>query len=417
MLKDTLTGRVRRSARRSPGVVVTGLGATTPLGGDVSSTWSALLAGESGVRELTDDWARPLKVRIAARLHKDCAGELDRIEARRLDRSQQAALVAAREAWADAGVPDVEPERFAVVFGTGIGGVLTTLGQHEVVEARGPGMISPHTIPMIMPNGAAATISLDLGARGGAHAPMSACASGAEAIAVGMALIKSGRADVVVVGGTEATVHPLLISAFTKMGALSKRNDDPESASRPFDTARDGFVMGEGAGALVLERANFARARKARVFATLAGADVTSDAHHMTTPHSAGQLRAMRAALTMADVGRAEITHVNAHATGTRLGDQLEAQSIVAAIGEHPAVAATKSQTGHLIGGSGAVEAIFTILAMRDGLIPATRNLTDQDTGVAIDLVTRNTREARTDAAISNSFGFGGHNVVLVFTK
>jgi 3-oxoacyl-[acyl-carrier-protein] synthase II len=418
MMEDGFAGSPRAlTPRRTPGVVVTGLGATTPLGGDVLSTWTALLAGESGVSALPDEWAASLPARIAGRLRKDCVSALGRLEARRLDRSQQVALVAARQAWQDAGTPDVEPERFAVVFGTGIGGALTMLGQDDVIEARGPGMISPYTIPMIMPNGSAAVISLDLGARGGAHAPMSACASGAEAIAVGAALIRSGRVDVVVAGGAEACLHPLSMAGFSKMGALSRRNDDPEGASRPFDSTRDGFVMAEGAGAVVLERANFARARKATSYAVLAGTDVTSDAHDMTTPHRPGQVRALRAALRMADLAPTDITHVNVHATGTRLGDQIEAQSIQEAIGTHPVVAATKSQTGHLIGGSGAVEAIFTILAMRDGVVPATRNLTEQDTGVPLDLVTGRPRATPVHAALSNSFGFGGHNVVLLFRK
>jgi len=406
-----------RARRRTPGVVVTGLGATTPLGGDVMSTWTSLLAGESGVSTLTGEWAAPLRTRIAGQLREDCLSALGRLEARRLDRSQQVALVAARQAWQDAGPPDVDPERLAVVFGTGIGGALTMLGQNDVIEARGPGMVSPYTIPMIMPNGSAAVVSLDLGARGGAHAPMSACASGAEAIAAGAALIKSGRADVVVAGGTEACLHPLSMAGFIKMGALSRNNCDPAGASRPFDSERDGFVMAEGAGAVILERANFAHARKARSYAVLSGADVTSDAHDMTTPHRPGQVRALRAALRMSDLKPADITHVNAHATGTRLGDEIEAQSVAEAIGTHAAVAATKSQTGHLIGGSGAVEAIFTILAMRDSVIPATRNLDHQDSGVALDIVTGQPRSSTVDAAISNSFGFGGHNVVLVFQK
>lgn len=418
MSEDGFGGRPRGRARRgTPGVVVTGLGATTPLGGDVLSTWTALLAGESGVSALTDDWAAPLGARVAGRLRKDCVGALGRLEARRLDRSQQVALVAARQAWQDAGTPEVDPERFAVVFGTGIGGALTMLGQDDVIEARGPGMVSPYTIPMIMPNGSAAVVSLDLGARGGAHAPMSACASGAEAIAIGAALIRSGRVDVVVAGGAEACLHPLSMAGFIKMGALSRRNDDPEGASRPFDADRDGFVMAEGAGAVVLERANFARARKATRYATLAGADVTSDAHDMTTPHRPGQVRALRAAMEMAGLEPADITHVNAHATGTRLGDTIEAESIAEAIGTHPSVVATKSQTGHLIGGSGAVEAIFTILAMRDGVVPATRNLGRQDSGVELDIVTGQPRPAVVEAAISNSFGFGGHNAVLLFQR
>ena len=398
-------------------VVVTGLGATTPLGGDVPSTWSALLAGESGAAALTAEWAQRLPVRIGAPLRKECAGALGRLEARRLDRSQQIALLAAREAWHDAGSPQVEPQRLAVVFGTGLGGVHTTIDQHTRLENHRPGMVSPFTIPMIMPNGAAAVVSLELGARGGAHAPMSACASGAEAIATGLALIRSGRADVVVAGGTDACLHPLPLAAFTKMGTLSTRNDSPETASRPFDRDRDGFVMGEGAGAVVLERGEFAASRNARAHAVLAGADVTSDAHHMTTPNSDGQIRAIRGALMSADLTAAEVSHVNAHATGTRLGDETEARSIAEAVGSHPSVAATKAQTSHLIGGAGAVEAIFTILTMRESVIPASRNLDQVDVGVPIDVVSGEPRAASVEAAISNSFGFGGHSVVLAFTQ
>jgi 3-oxoacyl-[acyl-carrier-protein] synthase II len=407
-----------KTGRKEPiEVAVTGLGASTPLGGTVGSTWSALLDGQSGVAALEDEWASPLPVRIAARLRVDPREVLGRVEARRLDRSQQIALVAAREAWAHANAPDVEPDRLAVVIGTGIGGIHTILDQDAVLSAKGPRGMSPFTIPMLMPNGAAAAVSLDLGARGGAHAPVSACASGAEAIAVGLALIRSGRADVVIAGGTDACILPLSLAGFAQMSALSKRNDDPRAASRPFDLRRDGFVMGEGAGILVLERADFARARKAAVLGILAGAGVTSDAHHITTPSPDGQVRAIREALAASGLGPTDITHVNAHATSTPVGDAVEAAAIVTAIGLHPTITAVKSMTGHLLGAAGAVEAIVTLLTMREGLIPATLNLSDQDPDVKLEVISGQPRYADTEAAISDSFGFGGHNVALAFTR
>jgi 3-oxoacyl-[acyl-carrier-protein] synthase II len=397
--------------------VVTGLGMTTPLGGDAPSTWTALLAAESGVSALEDTWADQLDVRIAGRLRTEPTERFTRKQVRRLDRSQQVAMVAAREAWMDAGSTGVEPDRFAVAFGTGIGGALSMLEQDDILENRGPKLMSPFTIPMLMPNGAAAAVSLDLGARGGAHSPVSACASGAEAVALGLALIRSGRVDVVVAGGTDACLHPLSISGFIQMGALSLRNDSPEAASRPFDRYRDGFVMAEGAGALVLERVEFAAARGARVYGALAGAGVTSDAHDLTSPNVDGQVRAIRAALRTGGLTPADIGHVNAHATGTPVGDAVEALAIRTAIGPCPMVTATKSMTGHLLGAAGAVEAIFTVLSMYEGVIPITRNLDEQDTDIQLNVVTHSPRKHSTTAAISNSFGFGGHNVVLAFTR
>ncbi|MEU8590774.1 beta-ketoacyl-[acyl-carrier-protein] synthase family protein [Streptomyces sp. NPDC048664] len=411
--------RADRSARGTStrtDVVVTGLGATTPLGGDVPSTWSALLAGESGVCALEAPWADRLPVRIAGVLRKDPADVVDRVHRRRLDRSQEAALVAAREAWADAGAPDVDPARLAVVVGTGIGGILTMLDQDDRLEELGPRLLSPFTVPRLMPNGAAAVVSLDLGARAGTHAPTSACASGAEALALGAMLIRAGRADVVVAGGTDACLHPLTISGFARMGALSTRNDSPELASRPFDKDRDGFVMAEGAGVLVLERAEFAAARGVRPRARLAGAGVTSDAYDMTTPDPEGQVRAIEEALRDADLGPEDITHVNAHATGTPTGDVIEAEALRRAVGTHPLVTATKSATGHLIGAAGAVEALFTVLSLEHAVVPAIRNLAEAAPGIGLDLVTGRSREAAAAAALSTSFGFGGHNVVLSFT-
>ncbi|MFI6446798.1 beta-ketoacyl-[acyl-carrier-protein] synthase family protein [Kitasatospora sp. NPDC050543] len=397
-------------------VLITGLGATTPLGGDVTSTWAAMLAGESGIRTIEEDWAAGLPVRIAGRLKAEPTEVLDRVQARRMDRCEQIALIAAREAWADAGAPEVDPHRLAVVIGTGTGGALTMLGQDDVLEASGVRRVSPHTVPMLMANGPAAWVSIELGARGGAHTPVSACASGAEAIALGLDLIRLGRADVVVAGGTEACIHPLPLAGFAQAKAHSTRNDEPRRASRPFDTDRDGFVIGEGAAVLVLERAGFAAARAARVHATLAGAGVTSDAHHITAAHPDGQVRAMRLALAAAGLSPLAVTHVHAHATSTPKGDLVEAGSIAEALGTHPAVTATKSMTGHLFGAAGAVGALAAILAVRDGIIPATQNLDSLDPEVKLDVVTGRPRRGAVGAALTNSFGFGGHNASLVFT-
>ncbi|MEU9794377.1 beta-ketoacyl-[acyl-carrier-protein] synthase family protein [Streptomyces sparsogenes] len=397
-------------------VVVTGLGATTPLGGDAASTWDGMLAGRSGISAIEEEWAAGMPVRIAGRLAVDPAGVLDRVQARRMDRCEQIALVAAREAWAHAGAPDVEPERLAVVIGTGTGGAATLLAQDDILEASGVRRVSPHTVPMLMANGPAAWVSIDLGALGGAHTPVSACASGAEAIAQGLDLIRLGRADVVVAGGAEACVHPLPLAGFSQAKAHSTRNDEPELASRPFDTDRDGFIIGEGAAVVVLERAEFAAARSARVHAALAGAGVTSDAHHITAAHPAGQVRAMRLALATAGLAPEAIEHIHAHATSTQLGDLVEAESITEAIGVHPAVTATKSMTGHLFGAAGALGAMAAILAVRDGVIPATRNLDTLDPRVKLDIVTGEPRRAAPAAALANAFGFGGHNASLVFT-
>ncbi|MFF3862888.1 beta-ketoacyl-[acyl-carrier-protein] synthase family protein [Streptomyces sp. NPDC002209] len=398
------------------GVSVTGLGATTPLAGDVEATWRAMLRGENGIGAIEEEWAHALPVRIAGRVRQEPGEVLDRVQARRMDRCEQLALVAAREAWAGAGRPEVEPERLAVVIGTGTGGALTLLGQDDVLEASGVRKVSPHTVPMLMANGPAAWVSIDLGARGGAHTPVSACASGAEAIALGLDLIRLGWADVVVAGGTEACIHPLPLAGFAQAKAHSTRNDDPAAASRPFDTGRDGFVIGEGAGVVVLERAAFAAARGARVHATLAGAGVTSDAHHITAAHAEGQVRAMRLALAAAGLAPSDIAHVHAHATSTPSGDLVEARSVTEAVGGHPAVTATKSMTGHLFGAAGAVGAIAAILAVRDGVVPATRNLDTLDPDIGLDVVRGEARHGRVPAALSNAFGFGGHNVSLVFT-
>jgi 3-oxoacyl-[acyl-carrier-protein] synthase II len=403
-------------------VVVTGLGATTPVGGDVPSTWEGLLEGRSGVRLLDTDWAEGLPVRIAATLAVDPYDVMDRVEARRLDRTEQLALIAAREAWKDAGSPEVDPLRLGVSVATGIGGALTLLAQWDNLREKGPRRVSPHTIPMLMPNGPAAYVGLEVGARAGVHTPVSACASGAEAVAYGTDMIRRGRADVVVVGGTEACLHPLPLAAFAAMMALSKREDEPTRASRPYDKGRDGFVFGEGAACLVLESAEHAAARGARVYAEVAGAGLTSDAHHIAQPDpvGAGAARAMRAALDDADASPADVVHLNAHATSTPQGDVAEAAAIRGALGadaDHVAVSATKSMTGHLLGAAGAVESVATVLALYHRTAPPTTNLDDPDDDVDLDVVRNEPRTlpAGDLVALNNSFGFGGHNVAVAF--
>ncbi|KAB1904949.1 beta-ketoacyl-ACP synthase II [Micromonospora tulbaghiae] len=404
-----------------PDVVVTGLGATTPLGGDVASTWDAMLAGRSGVSALTQEWAAQLPVRIAAELAVDPSEVLDRVKLRRLDRSEAIAIIAARQAWADAGLDEAgpDPERLAVSVGSGIGGATTLLAQDDILEASGPRRVSPHTIPMLMPNGPAAWVGLELGAKAGVHTVASACATGAEAIALGLDIIRAGRADVVVAGGTEAVIHPLPIAGFSSMRAMSTRNDEPERASRPWDSGRDGFVLGEGAGVVILERADHAAARGARVYARLAGAGITSDAYDIVQPHAEGEgaIRAIARAVADADVARTDIVHVNAHATSTPVGDMLEIGALRQAVGDHPVLTATKSMTGHLLGAAGALESIATILAIRDGVIPPTINLDDPDEGLTLDVAAHKARHMEIPAALNNAFGFGGHNVALVFTR
>ncbi len=404
-----------------PDVVVTGLGATTPLGGDVASTWDAMLAGHSGVGPLTQEWAGQLPVRIAASLAVDPAEILDRVKLRRLDRSEAIALIAAHQAWADSGLADsgLDPERLAVSIGSGIGGAQTLLAQDDILEASGPRRVSPHTVPMLMPNGPAAWVGLELGAQAGVHSVASACATGAEAIALGLDMIRAGRADVVVAGGTEAVIHPLPIAGFASMRAMSTRNDEPEKASRPWDKARDGFVLGEGAGVLVLERADHAAARGARVYGRLAGAGLTSDGYDIVQPHpeGLGAIRAIRRAIADADIARSDIVHVNAHATSTPVGDLAEIKALHSALGDHPLLTATKSMSGHLLGAAGALESIATILSIRDSVVPPTINLDDPDDGLDLEVAAHKARHLDIPAALNNSFGFGGHNVALVFTR
>jgi len=398
-----------------PDVVVTGIGATTPIGGTAPDTWQAMLDGRIGVVANNEPWveANDLPVRIYAPLTV-----IPRVEARRLDRCQQVALVAAREAWADAGEPELDPERLGVVVGTGIGGALTLLGQDDVLETVGIRKVAVLTIPMLMPNGPAAAVGLWAKARGGVHAPVSACASGAEGIAWAYKMIQDGEIDIAIAGGAEACIHPLPIAGFAQMRAMSTRNHDPQGASRPFDVERDGFVLGEGAGIMVLERADHARARGAKIYGRLAGIGMSNDAFHITAPEPDGEgsARAIAKALKSADLTRADIGHVNAHATSTPVGDLAESNTILRAIGDHPVVTATKSMTGHMLGAAGAVEGIATLLAIRDGVVPGTRNLNKLDPEIKLDVAADN-REVELTAAVNDSFGFGGHNVALVFSK
>lgn len=403
-------------------VVVTGLGAITPLGADAPSTWAALLAGESGLRDeakgLLADVELPMTT--AAAMAVDPAGLMRPVQARRLDRSQQAALVAAAEAWADAGAPRVDGDRLASAVGTGIGGVKTLLQQDDVLERDGARKVSPRTVPMLMPNGAAALVSIEYGARAGVYTPVSACSSGAEAIAFGARLIRSGEADVVIAGGTEAAITPLTIAGFAQASALSRYEGDAASASRPFAADRDGFVLGEGAAILVLESAEHAAARGAHVHAVLAGAGIAADAHHITAPapDGNGQVSAMRKALGQAGIDPGEVSHVNAHATGTPVGDAAEAGAIAQVFGSGVPVTAPKASFGHLVGAAGALEALIAVLSVEHDVVPPTRNLgeTPVDPGLGLDVVTAR-REAPQRAVLSNSFGFGGQNVSLVFAK
>lgn len=403
-------------------VVVTGVGAVTPLGATAHETWEAVLKGTSGVAPITAPWIteHDLPVTFAAQTPAAHIACLPRHEAKRLDPSGQFAVVAARQAWEDAGAPDVDPVRLGVTVGTGIGGLWTTLTAWDTVRERGPRRVLPLTVPMLMPNSSAAAVSLALGARAGAHAPVSACASGGEALSQGLTMIRSGRADVVVAGGTEAAVHPLTLSCFSAMRALSTRNDAPELASRPYDTARDGFVMGDGAGVLVLESLEHARARGARIYAEVIGAGLSADSYDVAAPEpeGAGAARAVREALEDGGVGPSDVVHVNAHATSTPVGDLAEVRSLRSALGpalDGAAVSATKSMTGHLLGAAGAVEGIFTVLALHHRVAPPTINLDDLDPAVDLDVVHGAPRPLADGVALNNSFGFGGHNVAIAF--
>ncbi|MBA0053735.1 beta-ketoacyl-[acyl-carrier-protein] synthase family protein [Streptomyces sp. AJS327] len=420
-----MTGPPEEAGGPGRRVMVTGLGASTPLGGDAPATWSALLAGVSGVRELTAEWAEDLPVRFGAPVAVEPSERLEGYQTRRMGRSQQLAWLAAEEAWEDAGAPEVPASRLAVSVASGGGGVSDLLDQYDVLRERGWKRVATHTLPMYMSNGAAAWLSVRYGATAEVRAPAAACSSGADALAHGQELIRSGQADVVLAGGTDAMLHPVMVAGFAAMRALSRRNDDPASACRPFDRGRDGFVLGEGAGLLVLEDAAHAARRGVRGYAELAGVGRSADAHHISNPEPTGEgaVRAMRRALADAGLGPDAVRHVNAHATGTPMGDLAEARALRELLGPRlggASVTATKSLTGHLLGASGAVEAVVTTLALRHGLAPPTVNLTDPDPRVGEDVLDAVVRDAPASlpggprAALSNSFAFGGQNVSLL---
>ncbi|KUM42264.1 beta-ketoacyl-[acyl-carrier-protein] synthase family protein [Arthrobacter sp. EpRS71] len=413
---------------RARDIAVTGMGATTPLGGTAESTWTGLLEGISGVRDVGQEmlWDSGLPVTIAAPMATDPATGLAAVEAKRLDRVQQAAMVAAAEAWADAGSPQVDGTRLAVAIGTGVGGIGTLLREDDTLENRGQRRVSPRAVPMLMANGPAAAVSIRYGAKAGSYTPVSACSSGAEAIALAARLIRSGEADVVIAGGAEAAITPFTVAAFLQTRALSTLTAEPASASRPFASDRDGFVLGEGAGIVVLESAEHATARGATVHAVLRGVGIASDAFHMTAPadDGEGQITAITKALIDADMNAAEVGHVNAHATGTTLGDLAEAKAIRAIFSDTIPVTAPKASLGHLFGAAGAVEAIIAARSVAQGIIPPTRNLHpgNVDPEIGLDLVTEQRHISKQGhgtlpTALSNSFGFGGQNVSLIFSK
>jgi 3-oxoacyl-[acyl-carrier-protein] synthase II len=416
----------------STSVVVTGLGATTPLGGDVASTWSALLAGRSGVKRIEADWVEDLPVKIAAKIAVEPSEVLPRHRLRRLDRCQQFALIAAHEAWRDAGLAfgdeesaegfRVDGDRLGAVVSSGIGGIITTLDNYDTLREKGWKRVSPFAVPMLMPNGAAGQVSIEFGARAGAHALASACASSAEAIGYGVDMIRSGRADIVIAGGTEAAIHPLNLAAFASMRAMSTRNDEPERASRPYDKNRDGFVLGEGSGIVILESEEHARARGARIHGVAAGVGYSADANDIVQNDADGMSKAMRRALADAGLEPEDIVHINAHGTSTPIGDVGEIKAIKKALGDAAGrivVTSTKSMTGHLLGGTGAVESIATLLALREGLVPPTINIDDLDDEVDLDIAQGEPRKlpGGPAAALNNSFGFGGHNVCVAFRR
>ncbi|MFD6415393.1 beta-ketoacyl-ACP synthase II [Streptomyces sp. NPDC060194] len=411
-------------------VVVTGIGATTPLGGDAASFWDALVAGRSGVRPLEGERFADIPVRIAAQIAVEPGEVLPRPVARKLDRSAQFALVAAQEAWKDAGFTAkagdddaVDPERLGSVIASGIGGVTTLLDQYDVLKEKGVRRVSPHTVPMLMPNSPSANVGLEVNARAGVHTPVSACASGAEAIGYAVEMIRTGRADVVIAGGTEAAIHPLPVVAFANMMAMSKNNDEPELASRPYDKARDGFVLGEGAGVVVLESEEHAKARGARVYCEVVGQGLSADSHHIAQPEPTGRgvAAAVQNLLDATGLKPSEIVHLNAHATSTPQGDVAEIKALRRVLGDdldHVAVSATKSMTGHLLGGAGGIETVATVLALHHRLAPPTINVGELDDEIAedgADIVRDAPRKLPEGpiTAINNSFGFGGHNVVL----
>jgi 3-oxoacyl-[acyl-carrier-protein] synthase II len=405
-------------------VVITGLGVVSPLGEDLRTFWERLVAGESAVGEISRFDHTDQRVHIAAEVPGfEAERYLEKRKVRRLDLFSQYAVGAAKNAAADAGLdPRREPTRIGAVIGSGVGGISTLHDEVEKLSAKGPERVNPLLVPMMIPNMGAAHVSLELGTQGPLSATSTACAAGSDAIGYAARIIRSGDADVMFAGGSEAPICPIAVAGFAAARALSTRNDDPVGASRPFDGARDGFVMGEGAGCLVLESLDHALARGARVYAELAGAGLSSDAFHMTLPDETGssQARAMTIALTEAGIRPGEVDYINAHGTATDAGDVAETKAIKTALGEHArrvAISSNKSMIGHCLGASGAIEAVATVLTIVNGVIPPTINLTDPDPSCDLDYVPLRAREQRVDVAASNSFGFGGHDVTLVFRR
>jgi 3-oxoacyl-[acyl-carrier-protein] synthase II len=404
-------------------VVITGLGAVTPVGSNVNETWQNALNGVSGIDVINETWADSLTTKIAGLAKINPLEVLDKVQARRMDRSSQLGVMAVKEAWKDSGEPEIDKERLGVFFGSGIGGLSTVLEQYEILKQRGPDRVNPMTVPMIMPNSAAAMVGLEVQARAGVHSPVSACATSAEAIAGGLEMIRQNKADIVISGGTEACVVQLAIAAFASMRALSTRNDEPTKASRPYDLARDGFVMSEGSGALILEEEQHALKRGAKIYGVLIGAGISSDGFHIAAPEPEGKgaSRAILNALKDAQIKETDVCHVNAHATSTPVGDIAEYKALNSALGrnlENIIVTATKSITGHLLGGAGAVESIFTILSLKNKLVPPTLNLENKEEGIQLNVFNKKMDlDSNGKVALNNSFGFGGHNVCLAFKE
>ncbi|MCZ4556825.1 MULTISPECIES: KasA/KasB family beta-ketoacyl-ACP synthase [Rhodococcus] len=409
------------STRNFPNVVVTSLAASTSIAGDVDATWKGLLAGESGIDVLEDPFVAEydLPVRIGGHLKVNPDDALSRVEIRRMSFVERLALVLGRQVWQNAGSPEVDKDRLGVVLGTGLGGGEALIDAVDKIKTQGYRKVSPFSVQMVMPNGPAAVVGLELGARAGVITPVSACSSGSEAIAHAYRMLIMGDADIVVTGGVEGQIDPVPIASFAMMRALSSRNDDPKAASRPFDKDRDGFVFGEAGALMVLETEEHAKARGATIHARLMGAGITSDGYHIVAPHpeGTGAARAMARAIQTAGLAKSDITHVNAHATATPIGDTAEALAIKSAVGGHAAVYAPKSALGHSIGAVGALEAVLTVLAVRDGVIPPTLNLDNQDPEIDLDVVKGEPRYGQIDFALNNSFGFGGHNVALAFGR
>ena len=403
--------------RGRPRVVVTGVGVKTPAGNDVASFWEELCAGRASARRIESFDPSELSITFAGEVRDfDAVEYFGPKEARRQDRVTQLGFGAAADALGDAGELGADPSRCAVIIATGVGGLHTLEENERLYFEKGPSRVSPFFVPMMMPNATAGVVAMQLGWTGPNLCVATACAAGAHAIGEGVRLIRDGTADVVMAGGTEAAVTPLTIAAFARMGALSSRNDEPERASRPFDADRDGFVIGEGAGCVVLEPLERARARGATIYGEVAGYGRNADAYHITAPSpgGAGAAVCMQLALDDASMEPSAIGHVNAHGTSTPLNDAAEAEAVRKVFGDAPpVVTSTKGVTGHLIGAAGAVEAVAALLSVRDGIVPPTANLERVGDDIELDVVAGSPREVGAKPAISNSFGFGGHNAVL----